>query len=50
MTLILVILTLSMLRKLTFEYSEDSGKYDIPVKAVDLHNSDFVNKMQPTKN
>jgi hypothetical protein len=39
-----------MLRKLTLKYSKDSGKYDILVKAVDLHNSDFVNRMQPDKN
>jgi hypothetical protein len=34
-----------MLRKLTHEYSEDSKKYGIPIKAVDLHNSDFVNRI-----
>jgi hypothetical protein len=39
-----------MLRKLTPEYSEDSEKYGILVKAVDLHNSDFVNRMQSIKN
>jgi hypothetical protein len=50
MTLILVILRLSMLRKLTPEYFEDSEIYDIPVKAVDLHISDFVNRMQQIKN
>jgi hypothetical protein len=50
MTLILVILRLSMLRKLTPEYSEDSEIYGIPVKAANLHNSDFVNRMQPIKN
>jgi hypothetical protein len=50
MTLILVILRLSMLRKLTPEYSEDSEIYDIPVKVADLHRSDFVNKMEPIKN
>jgi hypothetical protein len=36
--------------KLTPEYSEDSENYDIPVKATDLHNGDFVNRMQPIKN
>jgi hypothetical protein len=35
MTLILVISTLFMLSKLTPEYSEDSGKYGIPVKAAE---------------
>jgi hypothetical protein len=50
MTLILVILRLSVLRKLTPKYSEDSEKYGIPVKAADLHNSDFVNRMQPIEN
>jgi hypothetical protein len=50
MPLILVILRLSMLSKITLEYSKDSGKYSIPVKAADLHNSDFVNRMQPIKN
>jgi len=39
-----------MLRELTPENSEDSEIYGIPVKAADLHNSDFVNRMQPIKN
>jgi hypothetical protein len=39
-----------MLRKLTPEYSEDFDKYSIHVKAADLHNSDFVNRMQQIKN
>jgi hypothetical protein len=39
-----------MLWKLIPEYSEDSEIYVIPVKAVDLHNGDFVNIMQPIKN
>jgi len=34
-----------LLRKLTPEYFKDSEKYGIPVKAADLHKSDFVNKM-----
>jgi hypothetical protein len=47
MTMILVILRLAMLRKLTPEYFEDSDKYNIPVKVANLHNSEFVNRMQP---
>lgn len=39
-----------MLRELTPKYSEDSDKYGILVKAADLRNSDFVNRMQPIKN
>jgi hypothetical protein len=39
-----------MLSKLTPEYYEDSIKYDILVKAADIHNSDFVYKMQSIKN
>jgi hypothetical protein len=39
-----------MLRKLAPEYAEDSDKYGIPVKAADLYNSDFVNRMQLIKN
>jgi hypothetical protein len=39
-----------MLKELTPEYFEDSNKYDILVKAADLHNSNFVNRMQPIKN
>jgi hypothetical protein len=31
------------------KYFEDSEIYDIPVKIVTLHNSDFVNRMQLTK-
>jgi len=50
MTQILVILRLSMLRKLIPEYSEDSEKYGIHVKVADLRNNDFVNRMQPIKN
>jgi hypothetical protein len=39
-----------MLKKLTLEYSKDFEKYGIPVKVVDLHNSNFVNIMQLIKN
>jgi len=39
-----------MLRKLTPEYSEDSDKYGILIMAANLHNSDFVNRIQLIKN
>jgi hypothetical protein len=37
------------IREINSKYFEDSEIYGIPIKAATIHDSDFVDRMQPIK-